>query len=325
MLKGKISKRSVFAAMMLAALVACLLGRRVADPLRSAAAFALAPLGDPMMYLAGSVQSRLEGAGVRSLSPDEARRLQDENDLLRAELQRVAEQLQQTREQLPVVQGLRGALYGRKGDFPCEIIPARVVGSAGLPYGQTRLLASGEAAGVPAGARVTTADLLTDRSRALPAGLPVVSTEALVGRVARSGRYTAVLELLTDRNFQTSGAIWRNIDNARQIRAGSAWQKLTPENNRPVAVHVKGDGREAMVASEVLADHNILPGDLLKTLGDEAFLPQEVLIGVVRKVQPDPHAAARVMLTIEPLARLDLLRDVYIVLPLTDSSRRGAD
>jgi cell shape-determining protein MreC len=52
-------------------------------------------------------------------------------------------------------------------------------------------------------------------------------------------------------------------------------------------------------------------------------MPERIRIGRVTEVKPDPRNAGLVTLRIAPIADLDSLRDVYIVVPV-QVSRTGA-
>jgi cell shape-determining protein MreC len=313
-LQGKITKRGVLIGLLVVSAAMALGGRRLADPLRGLTHFAMAPLGHPLTYLAGEARQRVANVGVQSLSPSEVRQLQDENQALAAQVERLAGELRDSYDRLATVQGLSRKLYGAAMDFPCELIPSRVVGAGTVPYSRSRVI-TGASADVPAGAGVTTRNLLTDRTKSLPAGLAVINAEALVGRVSESGQYTAVVQLVTDARFELWGRVWRNPNIRREIIVGAQRQPLGDRNNKPVDVHVRGTGGDSMVARQVALAHNIQAGDWLMTRGDDAFLPADVLVGTVADVTKDLQNPGMVTLHVRPAAAVENLQDLYIVVP----------
>lgn len=319
-LPGKISRRSLLTALIVSAVLCSLLGSRLARPARTVAQFALAPPADPLMYGATAARGKIDSLGAQGLSPEKARALEDANVLLRAHVDRLREQLRAAQEQIPLVQGLHRGLIGPSQDFPCEVIPARVLASGSLPYSRSRTLTPLRDAGVPEGALVTTRRLLTDRSKELPSDLSVISSEALVGRVVAAGPYTAVMRLVTDRDFQMWGRVWRDSQRPREVITGAMREPLTEQNNRPIEpVHCRGDGKGGLIVQEVMAHHNVLPGDRLMTSGDDDALPVDVFVGTVTEVREDLKHPGMVSLYVKPHADVESLRDVYIVLPLADN------
>ena len=169
--------------------------------------------------------------------------------------------------------------------------------------------------------------ILTDRSKALPTDLAVVTTSALVGRLVDAGAFVARMQLVTDRDFKVSARIRRLVDpnHPREItiiREGSAAREvLTEHNSVPLDVQAVGDGSNGLVVSHVPEIDNVLPGDLLVTAG-EGLLPVEMGIGRVRQAQRDPQNPHHFTLKVAPEADLSNLREVYIVLPLAPPSAR---
>jgi len=311
----------VVAGLLAAAAVLALLGPGFSAHLRSLTSYVLAPLGDTGMYLATSIESRVGRLGRRAVSPAEVRRLLAANEELKARLNAVEGELARLIRRRRTMR----ALYGAIPYAQWELIPALVVGRDSLSYGQTRLLNVGRSDGAALGAGVTTRRLLTDRSKRLPQNVATISATALVGRVMDAGRFTARLQTVTDPAFEVPAKIRRVIDpsNPRKITVtvgGAGLQVLTPANNVRIPVLARGDGRGGLIVRDVNAYHNIRPGDLLVTAGDDAFLPVQVRIGKVVEVIDDPRRRGLfVSLRVAPSANLSTLREVYIVVPATAS------
>ena len=82
-----------------------------------------------------------------------------------------------------------------------------------------------------------------------------------------------------------------------------------------VSVRARGDGATGLIVSGVPKSHNVLPGDVLQTKQNDAFLPAVVEIGIVDKVTDSAKHTGTVELHIKPTADLPSLREVYIVVP----------
>jgi cell shape-determining protein MreC len=167
--------------------------------------------------------------------------------------------------------------------------------------------------------------LLTDREKKLPENLAALSGSSLVGRVVETGAFTARLQLVTDAGFATRAHIGRIIDpqNPREVQAGARILPLTERVNFPVEAYAHGDGAGGLVCDPIPAVHNIRPGDVLQTRGDEALLPTAVVIGRVSDVQNDPEHPGMVIVRAQPPADLASLRDVYVVVPRISQPAEG--
>lgn len=314
------TRRLVLSALLIGAILAYALGPPFGGRLRGLTDWLFAPFGDAAMAATTALEARLHAAGAGELSLADVRRLERENRELRGKVHALE---QKTADLIRHEQGRRD-LFGRWMDFPCELIGARVVLADALPYGSTRVINTRGAAGVRPGLRVTTRELLTDRSKALPPGLAAVTSTALVGRITETAAFTARLELLTDRNFEIEADVRRIVDPAdpRQVRVTTDTGPRLTELTEAIArrelvehVRLRGDGAGGMVAENVKAYYGVRPGDWVQTRRDDAFLPAAVRIGEVTGVEPDPDNALFVTLRVRPHADLDSLRQVYLVCP----------
>jgi cell shape-determining protein MreC len=316
-----ISRRAVLTVLLLAATASTFAGSGVSNWLRSRVSYVLAPLGDGAMYVATSAQDHASSRTGRAISPARAKQLEEQNIALRGQVLAFYAERQRLLRQMADIQNIRGQLYNPSPDIPYELIPAHVVAADSLPYGRTRLVDRGVSSGVASGQRVTTVvDLQTDRANALPENLAALSGSALVGRIRETSAFTARLVLLTDRDFRSPCLIYRDTRNRRNIvitESGNAAEvPLTAANNRPVACEVRGVGESTVLVENVKALHNILPGDWVFT-DHESQPPLGIRIGQVTEVIPQQdHRGLFVNLRVKPHADLDVLRDVYIVLPM---------
>jgi len=315
-LPGKLSKKWLLAVLLTACVVTSFLGSRASVPLRNMMQYPLAPLGDIPMYLTSAFEGH--AGGSPDISREQARALLVENRRLRGQLLELSRLYQQYARQ----ERTKQYLFGRMTDFPCRLIPGRVVGAEPLPYGQTRIVGPGRSAGTRVGARVTTRELVTDRPKALLSGYATISATSLVGRISSAGAFTARLQLVTDRQFAIEAQIFRLIDpnNPRQIKVtkanAAAMEILTPQNNHLVPVFAQGDGANGLIVRDVSVNDNVRPGDWLITRRDDAFLLAGIRIGEVTQVVRSPEHPGFVTLHVRPHADLEALREVYIVVPV---------
>jgi cell shape-determining protein MreC len=331
---GKSPKRWILTAMLIAAVVFSLSGPDFSARLRGAVSHALVPFGDAGTYLTTALKVGTGRASQPSISPTEMARVLEENQELRRRFHAVEGELARYIRRDAALDWL----YGYVPYSQWKLIPARIVGSDALPYGQTRVVNAGESQGARRGARVTTRWISTDRSKALPESLMTIAElpdqlaeicgAVLVGQVTHTSAYTARCVLITDRNFRINGRIRRIIDKGKPRTItrtdGDAQEvELTEENNVPIDVTAVGDGRGGLTVSDVYAYDNVRKGDWLVTAGDESFVPTEIQIGTVTEVRAAPERKGLfVSLRIAPAVDLDALRDVYIVLPIGMAGER---
>lgn len=313
-----LSRKHLLGVLLAFSVIASLTGQRVGRPLGHVMDVLLPPISDAPMWAVTELGRRISttsGEGISAEDAAELRRRSEYHGRLAAFWRSQAEGYYRRSEDLSNFQ----RMYGPTRDIPCELIPGRVVAAGSLPYDGTRLVGVGVGQTVSAGAAVTTRQVLTQRSKALPPRLAVVNANSLVGRILTSAAFTARLQLLTDRGFQMHGRIRRVIspDRPRTITLteGSLPRTtpLTPESNYPIDVLAVGDGVGRLIVKQVKAYHNVRKGDLLTTAREKEDLPMEIHVGKVVEVRPDDQDARRVTLWIEPHADLENIRDVYII------------
>lgn len=307
--------------------ITTLVGPQFSARLRSLASLPLAPLGDGGMYLSVGIRERAKELVSEQISPEQAREMKNTCEELRDavislkadndELRRRYEQLQSLRpddSDEPLPRSFAPLEY----DY--ELIPAHVIMADSLPYSHGLLLnpkrseAFGSRAIAP-GMPVTARRLITDRSKNIPSGLPVINTTQLIGKIIESGPFTARLQLITDGKFRMPAQIIRMLDslNPRQVIINAAIQPLTEENNASVPVVVDGNGADGLVIRDVPSDHQIRPGDRLETSGKDLTLPASIPIGVITEVKGDPKNSSFVIAKVKPLMDLTTIRDVFVV------------
>ncbi len=309
------SKPTILAVLIVLSVVSTLMGPRFSAALRRPVSWLVAPLGDAAMAVSTAIKG---GLGLIA-EPEELVRLRRRAEQLEGQLVAAARELGRLRRQ----QRGRASLFAATGDFPGELIPARVIAGDPLPYTRSRLLTQmGERRDAPPGSVVTTRLVYTGRKKGLPPRLAAMGANAMVGELMESGNFTARVRLVTDRGFETRAAILRKFDPdkprpIRILRKGAAVETtLTPENRGLIPVKARGDGAGSLRVEQVPEYHNVLPGDLLLSTGRTRRLPVSVPIGRVAEVHDSGDHPQYSVLKVEPIADIEALRDVYIVYPL---------
>ena len=322
-----VSKRHLLAVLLLSSLAMSFAGWRVSLPLRRATQFVLAPLGDAPMYVATRIEARLHRQASPRLSDEDAEQLQAENRFLLRLSDHWRAQSEVFERQVRRLANFQ-RMYGPAADISCELIAAHVVGAGSLPYDRMRVLGSGGKQGIRPGDVVTVRELATNRSKALPPKLAVVNESSIVGRIVDSGAFTARLQLVTDREFQINARIRRVIVPGRTrtvtVTEGSLPRttQLEPKDNTPIDVLAVGDGADMVMAPDVKAYYNVLPGDQLWASAEKEFLPVDIYIGKVEKVELNAKDSRRVTVYVRPHADVAAVRDVFIISPLTTQAPR---
>jgi cell shape-determining protein MreC len=287
----------------------------------------LAPLSDGGTFISTRMKRNVADLAHGRLSPAELAEALESNPALREQLQQYGDQqirgqllayeqyMIEQQRQLNEIADLRGNFQ----DFPCTLVPAKVIGGDANPLRDTRLISP--ASKVTAHNPVTTRGLAVQSPTALPGELAVLSSSALVGRVAESGAWTARLQTVCDAGFQTAVTIKRDPANPRKIQVDQQQagrvipvEKALDAADPWVPAILHGDGR-GLTSSELPAYHKVLPGDWVYTAGNDPRLPMPVLVGVVAAVHPVETDSNHCRLEVRPAADLATLRDVYVVIP----------
>ena len=247
------------------------------------------------------------------IDASEAQQLQRENIEVRHSLLSWQEEYGRLQKQLAETNRLREYYFT---EFPCQLIPAVVIAGDSTPYHRSRAVAP--AKGAIDGSLVTTRPLLVNRDTALIGPLDVLNRSVLVGQIVSSGAWTARLRTIQDKDFRIDAAVCRNPGNPRTIELDDASHRRVQRplkwGDPAIPVKLLGRGTDLMATDAVPAYCNIQPGDWVLTRGD-GWLPANVGIGTVRRVQPVENQSTQVWLEVEPMADLSDLSDVYIVAP----------
>jgi cell shape-determining protein MreC len=314
------TRRWVLTGMLLASVLMALAGRR-AMPLRALASYVLIPGSDAGLYMATWLRSRVGEDSQEGLSLEAQRLLLADRDVWQARAMQYEAELRR----LSNFQ----ANFGPVANLQHQLIPARVLMTEPLPYGQTRLVNVGDQVGVLPGDQVTTRTLVTDRSKAIVSSGPLyaVSSEALVGRLGNTGRFWARLVLVTDTNFEATAYIGR-VPDGRMVRmerpGGVADEPLTRDNNVFVRCTARGNGSDAVLVDEVDVGDAVKVGDRLFVFINGVVQDAWIPIGEIVEVVDDPvYGAGFQQLRVRPAADLAALRRVYILCPSTGAARGG--
>jgi cell shape-determining protein MreC len=322
-----ISKKTALVVMLVIASVMSLLGPGASDYLRMPAACALAPVSDFVKSSTSAFKSAMADREEPAISASEAVRLRKEVDYWRGQARRYDRERMHWWDKYRRIQNTQNAFGPSVKRW--EFIPARVIMSDLLPYGQSQTVSRGTIHGLEPGMRVV--DILTDRSKALPTdermrvisgsatykGKPIVGC-VLIGWVEATGSFTARVRLVTDKRFKVKAWLYRTIDPVKPRTItnitpdGPVEETLTRGNNKSIGVTLSGDGERGLVTGAVARDYNIRAGDWLWTANKSQILPERLRIGKVISVKPAKNPNF-VILHVAPAARLGALRDMFIV------------
>lgn len=313
-LRGKLSARTILAALCLLSALGLLLpaeyarwpGRRLFPWLR--------PLGEAGMLLASEGRSRIDGltgdGGEKALA--ERTMVYAMADALTARQRRI-EELQSWRKNLP-------------DEFYCRLIDARIVAVSGMPLRNRAQVNVGDDRAVRPGDLVTTRRLVHRLEVSLPPNLAVLGRNHVVGAITDCSAHGARLQFVIDSGFSMGARLLRMVPpgGRRVIRTDQGPQAHRHDGvtggphpvGPSVPVRAEGDGRQ-IVLRHVPAELDIMPGDYLASDPDTALLPFGIGIGNVERTEHEAENAHFVTVYVRPLADLDALRNVYIVLPLS--------
>ena len=299
-------------------IITTLLGSNFAGTLRGMISWAFAPAGDGLMYIATSVKA---AATPKSSVSDEQVKNHKLYQMLVSKNSNLIDHIIRYRRAKNSAGNLANKYLCKKfgvsaSDLPVRLIPGRVILSQSLPYGATRSVNVGSEKGALPGRIVTTRNILTDRNKSIPKDLMVLCNRFCVGKVSKSSAYVSQVVLVTDKSFQHKAQIKRVINrmNPRKVNIRNRIVRLTPSNNRPVIVSVRGDGAQSVIANDVPRDYAIKVGDFLQTLETDENMPAALTIGKVVKIENEKNKG-RVKLIIRPIVNLSTLRNVNIVVP----------
>jgi len=320
------------AGLMAVSVISCLTWREGFGWPRETLAPLLAPLSHGLTYAAGGIRCNVRDLLGAPLDDETARRLLADNEAMRRELMRYVDDTlrrqvvfyqQQYAEQQQQLAEMGRWRQAFEDDFPCMLIPATVIAYGPTPYQRVSRVRTGKRVGK--GQFVTTRSLLTNRPTAIP-GAPraVLSGAAMVGQIVASGAWTAQLQLLTDPDFHVQAFVKRVYDPRKQRKIvvdEVVGDKVVPvtrplgPDDAMIPVNLTGD-LERMVSTAVPGQQGLEVGDYVVTMGLDARLPVGIFIGTVSAVRVVPDNPKHVTLEVKPAAELELLREVYVVVPL---------
>jgi len=314
----QLNRRTLLVVLMILSAASCVLPAGVSGYLRGRLDLILSPLADGGTVVTTTLRSRLDALHWRPGSDGQDSVSAESVEAIHSYWHHQMVRQQEHYERELADRGLSRGFSEQFVDFPCELIPARVVASDALPYEQGRTIRARE---LPAGAMVTTRELLIARAAPLPKNLAVLSSTALVGRITSPSEFTARLTLVTDRGFRLPAQIWRDPAIQRnvtlEVAGGAQSVPLTPANNAFIDVTIKGDGSNGVVIDDLPRSHMVLPGDWIVTRGGSLEMPDHVRIAQVKHVTVHKSNSLMRVVYAEPYVDLSALREVYIVHPLT--------
>lgn len=238
--------------------------------------------------------------GADAPTPEEALRLQRENQALRHRLAALSTAHDQLAADFASVAGIR-----RQGLAGGRLIPARVLAADAIPWRESRLLSAGSLRGVRADAPVTSNvfSLAAMDDEGLRDGQSVLAGEVLIGIVEQVGTHTARVRLLTDREAPLKVRIAR-----------PEGDKFLPLDAEFWLVGVGGGRLEVRdVNHRFVRAGSVREGDVVLSDPTNPALPVALTVGVIKAVHADPDNPLLYRLSVEPPIKPADLRTVFVV------------
>ena len=233
----------------------------------------------PVRYLGATVAAPFQGLGniVTNLTADQATlsELQAENDELRArnvELEEAA----QSAERLQGLLDLRDANN-------LQSTAARIISGSGDSWGTTVTIDKGASSG-------------------LAVGMPVTTSNGVIGQIVECGPATSTVRLITDDNSSVSAMV--QSSRAQGMLVGTVTGQLE--------------------LTLIGADQSVAQGDVVVTSGLGGVFPKGLPLGEVTSVESSP-GAAYLTIVVEPFAHAENYEEVLVITSLTEEQRATAD
>jgi rod shape-determining protein MreC len=214
------------------------------------------------------------------------RGVHQENLRLRSQIGELQTQLQQRQRQAEESERLR-ALLELKQMLPFKTVTAEVVARDALPWFRSLLLDKGKEAGIHL-------------------DTPVIASTGVVGRVVAVGPRIAKVQTLLD-NALGVGAL---IERSRVVGVVSGQLRDLGSKDADPAAPTDPGGVD-LVMKYVLANANVVEGDVVVTSGLDRVFPKGLLVGRVRAVGAPVGLFRSVLVT--PAARFAELEQVLLV------------
>lgn len=198
------------------------------------------------------------------------RTLKEENELIRKRLAALSYENSLMKEAYLENDRLRQMLdFEKKSSF--DLIPASIIVQNYQGFSHAILLAIGESDGVEA-------------------GMPVLASKGLVGRVVDVSAHNSVVQVLDDINFRIGALIQRT---------------------RITGIAQNTD-RNKLILNYVPITEDVKLGDVIITSGNSAIYPKGIEIGFVSKIEEPPAALFKVI-EITPSVNLNNLEESFII------------
>jgi len=135
-------------------------------------------------------------------------------------------------------------------------------------------------------------------------GMPVINPDGLIGRVSNTSKYSAQVELITDREMAV-GAILQNTRETRGIIEGLADSNTLGMINIPYYSQVK-------------------KGERVLSSGLSEFYPKGIPIGTIKAVKREANGLL-LSATVRPAVKFDELEEVFVIIQFRSLSEEKAN
>lgn len=299
-----VSRNAIFGCLLGASFLALFLPPAWTDPLKHVVQFLV-----PAQDLSRTGALRVAKSVGRSAVDGEV----DGVEVERRELAATQALVLQLEEEIQRLRSLRG------GQFPPAIplLDAKVVGHDVAAWRDSALVSRGSLRGVSWRDWVASR-FFVNRGAAseVESGQAVLARETLLGRVEQVSPYMSRIQLLSDidssrievRIAGTSGDRVTLIDYACSLR-GMGRGRMAIENVETKLIQLS----EADDAEGQQGVRKICIGDLVFSAPGQLGLPVPLAVGMIVEVTEDPKKRLVSTLIVEPLVRIDDVRDVFII------------
>lgn len=212
-------------------------------------------------------------------------------------------QIEELRQQLAGLAGWRA-----RGLPPSvQVISARVVAQDSVGWRESILVDRGLKDGVTAGDWVASHGFLPSKGQGERAGLELVQSECLLGRVTETTPYTSRVVLLTDTDPQKRQRMVVRVARVEEGHLAGPSDDFVLYGLGGMRMSVPG------VPSQLVETGQIRKDDLVIASPNESRLPLSMVVGQVERIEPDRKNPLVVHLFITPRMEMSSVQRVYVI------------
>lgn len=266
----------------------------------------------PMQWLvhgtAARAQQTVRSQAQPSVPAERFAAVERERRMLESRLASAEAQLEELRQQVAAVGGWRARGLGPN----VRVLPARTTSGDAVGWCESMAIDVGSADGVAEGDWVVSHSFLPSAGQGGQAGVELLMTECLLGRVVETSPFVSRVLLLTDTDPHRRQRTLVRVARLEEDRLAGPADDFV----------LYGLGGSQMSVPDVPAQLHktgkIRAGDLVISSPNESRLPLSLVIGQVDRIEPDRRNPLVVHLFVSPRMELSSVRRVYVM-----CARRG--